>query len=370
MQNIISTKIVWESESVPQLDGAEYHKMFIRDMGDEYRIDSPGTYALFDKTDQMLKGVIAAVEKYGCLISGQGNSPIFCCCHADGKETTLPLVQIIAGIHKDLPYTTFKGKRFRYHDNNRQNLHTNNIFCSGYAADVFDCFGKPYIIVVSSDNGKRRFAITNYSAELLRIINNRQWYYNAGTGELTTVKNVKLKHVVWAHFKKGANLDNMDSVLLKLREEFNPTNSSIPTRNMLVIDHKSAGQEKWDTRIENLQILTHSQNAQKNDCTSRLKGNAFYLPTYSGEVYGLYNEEAISYYRRLGDVNENELEKLKAFCRNGKLPKEHETRSYDMPEVLSILKDDLIRNYLYQYGEKAKRQVRLGNFFDSVQKEK
>jgi len=363
LQEIIPTKIVWESPNISEDKDAENHKIFIRDMGNEYRIDSMGAYATFDKTEKMLNGIIHAVNKYGTLISGEYNAPHF---HAliNGRKTYLPLVQIVAGIHNNVPHSTFKGKRFFYRDHNHRNLHTNNIWCSGCAVDMFTELGQQYIIIVCVKRGKRHFAITNYSPELFTIINTRNWYYDSGSQEITAMNNKKLKHFVWAFHKKGATNNNIDDILNRMSKEFNPDNFPSPKGSMLVIDHKVAEDEKWDNRIENLQVITFSLNVQKLDCTSRIKDGCFYVPIDDGEVYGKYANKTLSVYYRNSEFTSNELDKLKKFCKNGELPSGCIILDRDSTQAMEIMQNCQLRTLLREYGESAIHRTHHGNFFD------
>lgn len=282
----------------------------------------------------------------------------------NGKKIYLPLVQIIAGIHNDVPYSTFKGKRFFYKDRDLRNLHTNNIRCSGCAVDTFTESGQQYIIIVCVKNGMRHFAVTNYNPDLYTIIKSRNWYYDSGSQELTSTHNIKLKHIVWAYFRKGATVENIDEILKLMKTEFNPDNYIIPQGNMLVIDHKISEAEKWDNRIENLQTITFSMNSRKLDCTSRIKDGCFYVPIDGGELYGVYDDDTLSVYHRTGDFDADELEKLKIFCKTGELPYNRIVLNRESTQAKDIMTSCELRTKLHKYGESTLQHTCHGNFFD------
>lgn len=365
MKEIISTNIVWESPDVSNDPSYALCKTFIRDMGNEYRIDSPCTHAVFDKTDMMLYGVIDAVEKYGNLTPHQKSAPMFSK-GSDEKRTHLSLVQIIAAIARGVSPEYFKGKRFRYRDGNHNNLHTDNIWCSGHALSVFTFKDKRYIVLIYVCDNEKHFAITNYTPQQFSILNSANWYYDKNAQEITLRNNCKLKHIVWAHFRKGATTENIDTILEKMKKELNFDGSPKANKNMLVIDHKIAEAEKWDTRIENLQIITHAQNGIKNDCTSRIGQSCFYFPTDDGETYGRFEDDKIVYFHRNGEFSDDTLTMLRHFYKTGILPDGHIELSYDDPMATEIHSNASLQSELRCYGEKELSKSHRGTYLNCI----
>lgn len=326
-------------------------KSEIIECSDHYRLiweRANGSQALvcFDKQDKVLNAVIKALSDFGNpQYSTYG--PIFQ--KFEGRKTIYicSLAQVITAALRGGKRNDYSRRRIKYLDQNPFNLQGNNIFYPEKVfASVVEISGEKFIRLKYKEKTRGTlYSITNYDPALYKIVLSLHWdYYERG--QIFKAVNTYRKeqypfhYLVWVFFRCGATETNWKEKIAELRAS-NAT-----------MDHKHSaecGLNKWDNRIENLQLMPRKLNSKKGNCTSKLRANCFFIPTEEGAIYGKYENEYIEMCS-IEDITESNLGNLKTFCSTGNIASELDGLQLKLSskEAINVLKTDLFEAKLYQ----------------------
>lgn len=290
----------------------------IIEKSNEYVLISPGGQAVFDKNPDVFNAVTSAINEYGdakwsrnnkCGFRFQDNHSSFIC----------SLSMVVHSALTGRANEEYKGRRIWHRDKNPYNLKMENLIAPSRQSieivKVDDCqFIKTSL---TTNDGESHISITNFDKELYKIIKSTTWRYSstAKTLQCSTVngKQCCLYHLVWTYFNSNIDCSNWRPAVARFLE--------IAFSKSLSIDHKQCQvkSDRWDNRIENLQLLPKRLNSKKGSCTAKMQNNCFYIPTEYGEAYGKINQNAktIEINSVSGMDTEERIENLRYFCKTG-----------------------------------------------------